>query len=232
MATNAVVDNDILLKCACYRLLGEVLEYFGGSGSIGILGAARFVVRSCIERTETIRDRGFALQALSCFLSGAEELEPTVDEVRLATRMEEAAIEASVELDTGESQLCAILLKRSIPILVTGDKRAIAAADRIVPVLAELTGLAGKLACLEQLMMHLVGRIGYGEGRRRICAEPVVDKALSLCFACNSPEERPGHSSLEGLRSYINDLRSKAPTTLCSDDLLRLSYEETRHTAQ
>jgi hypothetical protein len=49
MANKAVVDNDILLKCACYRLLGEVLDYFGGPGSIGILGAARFVVRSYIQ---------------------------------------------------------------------------------------------------------------------------------------------------------------------------------------
>jgi hypothetical protein len=103
---------------------------------------------------------------------------------------------------------------------VTGDKRAIAAADTIFPVLAELTGLAGKLACLEHLVMRLAERIGYAESRRRICAEPMADKALSLCFACNNPETRSDHSSLEGLKSYINDLRSRAPTTLCSEDVL------------
>ena len=220
MTNEAVIDNDILLKCACYCLLGDVLDCFGGSGSIGVLGAARFVVKNYIQRSEAIRDSDRALQTLTSFLDDAEELEPTVDEVLLATRIEEAATQASVELDTGESQLCAILLTRSIAVLVTGDKRAIAAADAIVPALPELTGLAGKLACLEQLILRLAERIGCAEGRTRICAEPMVDKALSICFACNSPGGQSDHSSLEGLKSYINDLRSKAPTTLCSDDML------------
>ena len=52
-------------------------------------------------------------------------LNPTPQEISLAANLEEAAAKCAVELDTGESQLVAILLQRSGPLLLTGDKRAI-----------------------------------------------------------------------------------------------------------
>ena len=62
MTNSAAVDNDVLIKLACYRLLCDVLAVFGGSGSVGILGAARFVVTNNIRRSSGINDQESALQ--------------------------------------------------------------------------------------------------------------------------------------------------------------------------
>src|SRR5258708_33350948 len=42
--TGAAIDNDVLIKTACYSLLMEVSQQHRGTGSVNVLGAARFVV--------------------------------------------------------------------------------------------------------------------------------------------------------------------------------------------
>jgi hypothetical protein len=198
VTNSAVVDNDVLIKLACYRLLQDVLAVFGGSVPIGILGVAKFVVTSNIRGSSSINDRESALQNFVVFLAEVEELEPTDDEINLATELEEAATRAAVGLDFGESQLCAIVLSRAIPMLITGDKRAIAAAEVIKSNIGRLAELEGKVVCLEQLVLSLTDRIGHGAIRDRICAEPDIDKSLSICFAC-----RRGDQELIALRQMV-----------------------------
>jgi hypothetical protein len=224
MTTNeTVVDNDVLIKLACYRFLQEAITTFGGPGSVGILGAARFVVTSHIRRSSSIHDRAKALESFAAFLGEVDELEPTEDEVALATEIEEAATRALVELHFGESQLCAIVLSRTVLMLVTGDKRAIVAAEALKSDINRLAELKGKLVCLEQLILGLTGRVGHAVARDSICAEPNVDKALAICFGCRLSEQVTISSTLDGLRSYIRDLRSKAPTLLHPQDAVPAS---------
>ncbi len=212
--TDAVVDNDALIKLACYRFLQELVTVFGGSRSIGILGAARFVVKSHIRRNSSIRNQMAALACFETFLTEVDELEPTVEEIELATTIEDTATHASVALDFGESQLCAIVLLRIVPVLLTGDKRAITAAEALKSNIDQLTGLAGKMVCLEQLVLGITERAGHAATRAKICAEPDVDKTLTICFSCLLGAQVVRSSVVEGLMSYIGNLRLKAPTLL------------------
>ena len=146
-------------------------------------------------------------------------LEPTIDEVNLASAIEEAAMLQGLDLDSGESQLCAIAIFRNSPLLLTGDKRAIASAEKLKGSIDELTSLAGRLVCLEQAIMGVVRRIGIDAARIRICAEAAIDKGLSICFECHAlADGRP--LELTGLLSYIRDVRRRAPMLLYEPDSL------------
>ena len=214
-----LIDNDVLIKCACYSILDQIRGPSGQWQNVAVLGAARFVVGKYLERRGTIQDRTAAKRRFQDYLSTVVVLEPTIDEVNLASAIEEAAMLQGLDLDSGESQLCAIAIFRNSSLLLTGDKRAIASAERLKDSVDQLTSLAGRLVCLEQAIMGVVERIGIDTIRIRICAEAAVDKGLSICFECHAlAEGRP--LELTGLLSYIRDARSKAPMLLYEPDSL------------
>lgn len=211
---DAALDNDVLIKLTAYDLLGAAQARLG---AVGVLGAAKFVVRSALERHRGLQDREAAKARWEASLDTIELLEPTDDEIRLATRLEESAAASGLPLDVGESQLCAMTITRGIAHLVTGDKRAIAAAEVMTAAVGELLALAGRVLCLEQLASHLVSDLGAEEVRRRVCAEPGVDRSLSICLSCAGLESGSAFDPA-GLVSYAESLRAAAPTLLWKDD--------------
>lgn len=214
-----LVDNDVLIKCACYSILDQIPGPSDQRQDVAVLGAARFVVGKYLERRGIIRDRAAAQRRFHDYLSTAVILEPTLDEINLASAIEEAAILLGLDLDSGESQLCAIAVFRGSSLLLTGDKRAIASAETLKESVSELASLAGRLVCLEQAIMGVIERIGVDAARIQICAEAAVDKALSICFECHALVE--GHPlELTGLLNYIRDVRTKAPILLYEPDSL------------
>jgi hypothetical protein len=210
----AVVDNDILLKGSCYGLLKMLTSTATADDSVGILGASKFLVPKKIKKTPLRRDPAIAEAHFAAFLAENEVLEPSADEQHLAATLEAAAQQMGLNLDAGESQLVAILVSRQLGWLLTGDKRAVASIEILFEADARLSVVTGKIRCLEQLVWGAL-TIGNAEQMRdAICAEPSVDKTLSICFCCGSPE---AHSDpLEGLSSYIADLRTRAGRVLAS----------------
>lgn len=212
----ALVDNDIVFKGACYELLPDVLATVcPQEDQVGILGAARFVVSKRIQKTPINKGINAALANLEEFLHRALAIEPTVAEQTIAAELELAALNSSVSLDAGESQLCAVLIQRAVPWLLTGDKRAIRAIEQLLNSDAQLAAIAGKVKCLEQLVLAAI--TGDDERansfREKVCAEAHIDKTLSICFSCSSAE---ANDYGEGLRSYICDLRKQAERVLCA----------------
>lgn len=210
----ALIDNDVLLKAACYRLLTELTSTIcSRTAAVGVLGSARFVITKRIPRLNLNRDREVILGLLSEFLKKATVLEPDEEELSLAAHMELAAQEQGVFLDGGESLLCAILVQRAVPLLATGDKRAIAAVEALIDTHPSFKVLCGRVKCLEQLFLAGLDRYSFATLRTAVCAEPSVDRSLTICFACRSPSVR-GSAVAEGLQSYITDLRSNASRVL------------------
>src|SRR6266487_6149777 len=95
------VDNDVLLKAL---RLDCVATFWPMPASIGVLGAARFVIRDRIRRgglaeaDPSIEDRAVAL------FDAVHGLEPTSDELDLANGLEREAQRMALPLDAGESQ--------------------------------------------------------------------------------------------------------------------------------
>lgn len=178
------------------------------------------MVRSHLERRGTINNRQAARSHFDDFLLTVQELEPSDDELTLASAIEEAAITLGLDLDGGESQLCAIAVFRSSPLLLTGDKRAIAGAEIAQGPVGALSALQGRIVCLEQAIMGIANRIGHHAVRSAICAEPHIDRTLSICFRCGRADSDLERSTYEGLVSYVNNLREHALTLLYADDAL------------
>lgn len=217
MTTEQVaIDNDVLLKLACYCLLDEVPRVTGlESRDLHVLGAARYVVPSVISRSSRIADKVRAQTNFARFISEVGELEPTPVEVQLATQIEELALVQGVSLDTGESQLGAIVIVRLFSLLITGDKRAITGLEQLRDQLPALAAIEGRAASLEQLIARIVRKVGADTLRQLVCAEKNVDRAISTCCACSSLEAVA--APLQGLLSYVQDLRTSAPRVLAKD---------------
>ncbi len=75
------LDNDVLLKAACYGVALRFWPQAGAQPGVGVLGAARFVLRDAIERAGRVRDRAAAGRALEELLALAAVLEPSDEEV-------------------------------------------------------------------------------------------------------------------------------------------------------
>ena len=217
-----LLDVDVVIKLAAYDLL-DVIAHPGCapdcSGRRGVIATTRFVARKRLRRKTA--DTGSAQDRLAAFLGNAVELEPTEDELRLAAHIEAEAAITGLELDSGESQLCAIAVARGIPALLTGDKRAIAAAEALLETVAELAALTERIACLEQAMTLAVQRLGALPVRARVMAELGMDTAINICFQFTSPAVDEAFEP-SGLASFINSVRASAPTLLIPGDTLEL----------
>jgi len=210
MPDRVLVDNDIALKIACYGFSEEMVAATTvGGDAPRLLGVARYVVHKHLTRVTVIADREAAIAAFDHLLAAVAEVEPNDAELALAADLETEAMRRNLELDGGESQLIAILVSRDCDLLITGDKRAIVAMASVAPPEAN-----GRVACLEQLAREIVGRMGADRARRKVCAEPLVDRALTACFACASEPAPSEKYIFAGLASYIDHLASEAPGVL------------------
>lgn len=216
MAEACLIDNDVLLKVCAYDLVDEFLELFA-SQSLLILPTAPYVVGSVIKRTGRIKDKTRAAANLQRLVAAAAVVEPRADEIQSAAELEERAHQGSFELDGGESILFVLLSNDRAQILLTGDKRAIAALEQVSPSLSKPASVTGRIAGLEQLISALILKKSPEEIAVKVCSEPDVDKAIAICFRCSSGNFEP-NSAMEGLASYIEDLRRAAPKLLIPDE--------------
>jgi hypothetical protein len=213
MFEGALLDNDVVLKATCYRLGDELVQVATvGEKSPAILQVAKYTLRDLIKKSKKLNDKVATEAELYSVLEKVEHLEPTDDEVQLAANFEQVAQESSLALDSGESQLLAILISRHAKVLLTGDKRAITAIEKIA-----YDKVPERISCIEQLASSLIALKGYETIRPRICAEAAVDITLSICFSC-SVATGASSNTLAGLASYIRSLRSAAPTVLSAGD--------------
>lgn len=209
MAKPALVDNDVVLKLCCYGHEGSLAEAVGHD-AVGMLSIARYVLRDAMRRSRSIAHQDRVASALERALASATMLVADEAELEMAGDFAERAARAGVDLDTGEAQLLAILLHRAAPLLVTGDKRAVVAISEL-----GLGDTHGRVACLEQVLAALVGLHGTRAIRTAVCAEPAVDRAATMCFAC-SADAVSDDDVLTGLESYVADLRRRSGEVLAT----------------
>lgn len=209
---DVALDNDVILKAVCF---GLPADFWPGGSAIAALGAAPFVLAKAIARRRVRGDEAALRQALDEFFGRAAVLDPTDAEAALAADLQYLAQRNELALDTGEAQLAAMVVTRRIAELHTGDKRAIAALEELLDSEARITKLAGRIRCLEQLVAALLADEKlYDRIQAGICAEPDLDKALAICFACGRD---PGLATvLEALASYIENLRASASRVLAA----------------
>jgi hypothetical protein len=206
MPEGAAVDTDVMLKIAAYRLAVELVAVLEAKGEPAALGLTHLIARRQLVRKRTLRDTAGAAAELETLLGMLGRLEPDDDEVALAADLATMAQERGLPLDSGEAQLTAIMVRRGLPLLVTGDKRALGALARLADGQTMHSALVGRLACFEQVLSSIATLIGEHELRLRICAEPEVDGAMRLACSCG----RDGWDAAqlhEACGSYVRAIR-------------------------
>lgn len=211
--SHALIDNDVLYKITVYGALAYFVkvEPFGAT-QFSMLGAAKFMISKKVKKKPPSRGHEITLNEFNQVLKDISVIEPTDAEIRLAAELEHSATQLNLELDGGESLLCAILILRAADYIFTGDKRAVTAISTLTTECNQLL-LAGKIVCLEQIFQWLIHN---GDGkwiRSLVCSELKTDMALTNCFACYS-ESEDLNTWNEGLNSYINNLTELAPNAL------------------
>jgi hypothetical protein len=216
MAVPALLDNDVIFKVCCFGVGDELISCASVDGTPpAALQVAQYVVRDLVSRSPQLKDREAAAQAFFNLRSKMGTIEPNEEEVRVAAAFEADAQVRNLELDSGESLLLAILLRRDSKLMLTGDKRAIRAIEQFAG--GEVS--SPRVACFEQLIASILRKTNAGNLRDKICRERGADRTLSICFACESPSV-PTESIFDCLRSYTNDLRAVAQRVLLpTDDL-------------
>ena len=210
MPERILLDNDVVMKVAAYTLGEETIAVTTiDDVPPAMLGVGRFVIRSRLSRPSSAAEPARALAAFERMLEGLGLVEPDDDELAAAADLEAEAIRRDLELDGGESQLLAILVSRRCDLMITGDKRAIAAMASVA-----IAQAAERIACLEQLISQILTLCGADSVQPRVCAEPNVDRAITSSFACSSRIVPEAADLLVGLKSYIADLDRSAPGVL------------------
>lgn len=210
-----LVDNDVLLKLSCYGLQAELGIFLSDRrAQAEVLSVAAFVLPRYLNQSQGIGSKGRARENLQSLLAVCRQIEPSEEEVAVATELEERAQLLGLQLDVGESQLVAVLISREDTLMITGDKRAIGAMGR----LGLASEVPARVGCLEQLMLCFVVGERALQVRSAICQEPLVDKSLAICFSCLNSAVAI-EAITEGLQSYIGAVRRVAHGVLADDTL-------------
>lgn len=210
MPERVLLDNDVVLKAASYALVDETVAVTTIEDTPpAMLGVGRFVIGNRLSRATNITDPARATEAFERILAALTLVEPDENEMAAAADLEAEAIRRDLELDGGESQLLAILANRTCSLLITGDKRAIAAMAIVAAAQA-----GGRVACLEQMVAQIVTTCGMPTVQARVCGEPNVDRAITNCFACSSPDMPEVNDVIAGLASYTGHLDRSSPGVL------------------
>lgn len=213
MPEMALLDNDVIYKCACFDCVDELTEVLGDGVLPHRLSLAEFVLRRKISKSSRIGDKAGAQSRLATCLERATALEPTDEELALAADIEAAAQQLNVSFDSGESQLLAVLVERQARGLYTGDKRAVEGLGPLAMHMEMSESIVNKIICFEQVMLILLRVLGAKELASRVCREAEVDKAASICCGCASGGSDEAGIT-EGLTSYINHLRDRCGAAL------------------
>lgn len=167
-----LVDNDFLIKLARWDLLEEFLAAFGATPRH-------------IRAIFTLRRRLFANGNANLSLCGTPSAARRLDQFLLnsstATPVDFDFVAAATglnSLDAGEVTLLGALCAGGGNYFYTGDKRAIKA-------LTALNGsqfeekYKGKIICLEQALLFMIGKLGFGSIRDKLCSDPDADPGIA-----------------------------------------------------
>ena len=212
MTERLLVDVDVAWKVCAYGAAKSFIDATGAKHPPpAMLHVSPFVLRSLAKRRRGI-DLAPDLDAqVDDLISKVALVSPTAREIAFAEDLEERAALLSLEFDVGESQLLSILVHRNAGFLMTGDKRAIRAILEL-----GVGDIDGRIAALEQVVATMIRSQGLSPLRESVCANPRVDRAMTVCFACSSPAVDPDDVAA-ALASYVNSLRSETGNLLHQD---------------
>ncbi|BAZ13532.1 hypothetical protein NIES4071_53710 [Calothrix sp. NIES-4071] len=195
------LDNDIILKLVACNLFSEAVRSLNlVESDLRVLSDAKYVFRNSrrIAKKYPLEIRESAI----LIVERCQNIQPELSE-----ELRDLQIEG---LDPGEMILISATKHEESFYLTTGDKRCITAlANSTEPSLVAIKErLAGKLVCLEQLILKIINVEGFDVTLIKVLPVREYDKALKAIFG--SGQRCTQDNVLMALEAYINDLRDNA----------------------
>jgi hypothetical protein len=179
-----LIDNDIVIKLAQMDAFVDGISAIGASTKeVGSLGTMlRFMGKSSEANRRRLTVSEQEANRLHQVLAAIIEVEPSIDEQRLAAALMKAIIEAQLDMDEGEVVLFAIGAIRKEVEVATGDKRAL----RELPHLARMNPVIGalrkRLICFEQIIKRLCQSKGLPRVRTAVLIARHADKTITVAY--------------------------------------------------
>ncbi|MFT4503203.1 hypothetical protein [Caballeronia sp. 15711] len=189
-----LLDNDVLLKLASYDLIDEALDALQvHAEEVFVLAQAKYSLLPAKNRLLRCKDEETA-NRLEAFLAACA----VIPQDAIAPELIDELIGIK-SLDSGEAVLFAYAATHTDAVVVTGDKRAIAALMN-----SHVAGdLQGRVMALESVFQAMtVGDVETVQVKVR--AKPAADKSLANVFGKSYVAS--ADSVREGLKSYINHM--------------------------
>lgn len=196
-----LLDVDAAVKLAHWRLLMELPVLMGCQWTdITTITSLRYRALRAQEAPDgkLFHTRDAAVQVLAAL----EYMQPLP--LPAADRL--AAFQDVAGIDPGEALLFGVAADRAEAVVLTGDKRALAALAALGPEVAAT--LRGRVLTVEGIVELALRRFGIDWLRERVCPSKDIDKAIAAVMGscCDAPED----SVREGLQSYLKDARRLA----------------------
>lgn len=199
MARLILLDNDALLKLCSYDLFDQALNTLSASpDDVYVLPTAKYSLLPAKSRLKRCKD------ALT-----ADRLEQVLKHVKVlsqeVTNLE--TLDALLNfpgLDSGEALLITHATEMNDALIITGDKRAVAALASVDELENIASQLEGKVCTLE-LLIKQVSIDNFTSTQQKIRNKPDTDKSLTNIFGTTTAASN--ESVLEGLNSYINHIK-------------------------
>jgi len=201
-----MLDNDALLKLCQYDLLDQALIVLGVEiHQVRVLNTARYSLLPKNNRLKRCKDETAArrLEAFIAVATTVDTNEPDADALDSLAGLQ--------DIDAGEATLIAATIASPDALLITGDKRAIAALSNYSSLERFASRLDGRIYTLEAIIALLV-KSDFSSTQHLVRQQPHVDKAITNIFGVSSANSSA--SVEEGLRSYIEHTRNNSGTLL------------------
>lgn len=192
-----LADNDVLLKAAHWGMLDYIPTCTGIAWpATSVLESLRFRTSRRDPKLFRHPDIADALKARLDLTAPMPVPDPSVV----------ARLQGIIDLDAGEIALIAAVLPCPDALLMTGDKRALAALAQSG--MEDLNAhLQGRVVCLEHLLHHVLEIAGVARLAELVSPYPDLDTAARCVLPGRGrPDERDVR---EGLASYLRDLECR-----------------------
>lgn len=208
---SALVDADILIKLSILDVFADCLSAIGLKvAECATIESMRYSAglhkQHVRERKAGVGAPAARLLATLRTISGISSISP--DEQRLSTAIVAHSNRLGLAIDPGEAIIISVCVRRQIPYVTTGDKKAIRSLPDLERAVAEVANIKGKLIPFEYLLQQLVLKKGYATVHAKLVAGQHCDTGLRNALKAAGVD---GDRFLARLETKLGELRKEAP---------------------
>lgn len=207
---NLFLDNDVLLKLASWNLLEEGVRACGFErAAVRHLPTTRFWLGLAGKKNS--KHPPEVQERLTEFLAVAKACNDDPAEG-------DAALPLVNDVDPGDAILFAQAARSSGALLATGDKRCIRAVAG-APTYASIVALmAGRVLCLEQVLLRAITNIGFEEVKGRVVGSNQLTLDTAVRAAFGSGMEADQFNACGSLEGRVRSLAADAGGMLAAQE--------------